>query len=482
MKPIAINIKLLYQNREMWIWYTLFLISILMTFTFLPDAPSYFLNIIRKDDPFNNVILIKPAFVLIILGFAMGRLIAGIWNKPVLICLPGQIKTSLKLVLLTGLVFDTITIILITDLTLWINLSSLSKIIAFFSFYLMIYWISVILMLRFNESVFLLLFIYIVLFALPLMGRMELLISVQRFLFIHPWLAALICWVINCMGYYTLGSRNIARSLSGSKWVTFFTGNNATGLNIFRASHLIDTPYIERFEGFINRFFSDRIQANNRLLFISSILGRFYENFSYLIYNHLLILLINIAVFFCTINQFNHVQGLDTQLYYFALYGILGGHIFNLSRTDILLPISRRVKLLIGLTEIVTTMFFMLLIIAVFTFLSNLLTKIPNFTYHFFSLDLGEEYIPLNGRYIIISALIMPFISGLLSLFRKSIILSLSSVIILAIFLLIFNIYIINNYINIFEVFNSLSFVFILLLSFGFYFLTLYYDSIKKTR
>jgi len=477
MKTITVNLKLLYQNREMLVWYFILGIIILLTFAVFPnysDGPPAAV----KEGYFNSIILIKPFLAIIIFGFAMGRLVADIWNKPVLICLPGQIETSLKILSLTGLAFVMATTVLMVNIMPWMELRSPGVIIALFAFYLMIYWLSVIIILKFNESVFVILFLYFAFLIMPLMGRTELLVIIQRLLLIHPWIWALVCLFIICIIYYAVGSRSLAKSLSDAPWVMFFTGMNIPESKKYKASQLINTPYTEGIEGFIDRLFSERIRSNNRSVIFSNFFGRLYEILSYLISNHLIIIFITVSIFFCCLNMSNHIIGINLQPFYFGLFGILGGHIFVISRSDILLPVSWRVQLFRGVTEIITSVFFTLLVISGFVFLSNILSRTPGFTSYLFSLK--YEYIPLHYRYIILSAIVLPLTSGLLTIFRKRNILSLLSVILLIIFLLMINLCIISNEINIFEASNLFIFILITLLSLGFYFFSLYYECIKR--
>jgi len=478
MKTIAVNLKLLYQNREMAIWYFILGIIILLTFAVLPnysDGPPTSIN----QGYFNSIILIKPFLSLIIFGFAMGRMVADIWNKPVLLCLPGQVKTSLTILTLTGLVFVTATTVLMMTIIPWMELRSPEVIIALFTFYLMTYWLSVFIILRFNESVLIILFLYFTFLIMPLMGRTELLIFIQRLLLIHPWGWALVCLIIICMIYYAVSSRALAKSLSGAPWVMFFTGMNAPESKKHRLSNLINTPYTEGIEDFNDRLFSGLIRSNNQSVMLSNFWGRLYEISSYLISNHLIISFITVSIFFCCLHMGNHIIGINLQPFYFGLFGILGGHIFVISRSNILLPVSWRMQLSRGLTELIVSMSLMLLAISGFVFISKALLRTPDFTSYLFSLK--YEYIPLQDRYVMFSAIALPLTSGLLTIFRKRDVLSLLSIIVLIISLLAINLFVINNEINIFEPSNLVLSLLIALLSLGFYFSSLYYECAKRT-
>jgi len=477
MKTITANLKLLYQSREMWVWYFIFGICIFLAFVF-PDIPPYF-PVGVEIRPFNSMRLIKPIMVLIVFGFAMGRLVADGWTKPMFFCLPGQIKTFLKILLLMGLASAAITSLATTTFTPWMMIRSLSVIIALFSFYLMIYWLSVITIIRFNKLVSVILLFYFVLFTIPIMGRMEILIFIQKLLLTHPWVSAFVCWTITCLIYYALGCRALVRSICGTLWVIFFVGRETSGSNKYNPMRLTKTLYLERFAGFINCFFSERIQSNNHSLILPHLWGRVYEIFSYLISNYLTILFVSVLVFFCSLTLINHIRSIDIQPFYFSLFGILFAHTCVLSRSDILMPVSRRGQLFSGITTVITSISIMLVVVVTFVLLSKILSIADNFTTILFVVE--SKFISFNGKYIFFSAIVLPTTAGLIILFQKKPLLSILAIMGLASFLLAANIYVIKNGEYIFNMFN-LFFIFLLtVLSFGFYLAILYFDSKKRS-
>lgn len=477
MKALTANLKLLYQNREMLVWYFFSGICIFMVY-FTPDIPHYFHSDV-KISPFNSINLIKPFLLLIVLGFAIGRLVADLWTKPTFFCLPGQIKISIKIPLIMGLSFAAITSIAMIILNSWMTIKSLSAIFVVFSFYLMIYWLSVLIIIRFNKLVFIILLFYLILFTMPLMGRLEILIYIQRLLLIHQWISAFVCLIVSCLIYHVLTRRSMVRSICGVQWVPFFVGWNVQGSSRYNFMRLTKALYIDRFAGFIDSLFSERIQSSTRSLILQHLCGKVYEIISYLISNFAMILFVSLAVFYSSLNLINHVGGVDLQPYYFSLFGILCGHICVIPESDILLPLSRKGRLLNGVTAVITSVIIMLAIVVTFVLLSYILSFNGNFASLLFSLT--SEFISLNGKYILFSGIALPATAGVIVFFRKKPALSLLSIIGVALFILGINLYTIyKGWYNL-KSFNLFIGIIIMVVSFGFYFVVLYYDSIKRS-
>ena len=474
MKPVTANLKILYQSREMWVWYFICGISIWLA-SAIPALPKNLPPWVHPG-PLNTVSLINPVLVLVIFGFAVGRLAADVWTKPMFFCLPGQIATSMKILLLMGLASAAITSLATTILTPWMTIRSLNIIIALFSFYLMIYWLSVITIIRFNKLIFVIFLFWFVFFIIPLMGRMEMMVFIQKLLLTHSWASVFVCWPITCLIFYALRCRYLARAMCGAPWVTFFVGGETPGSNRYNHIRQAKALYLDRVAGFIDCFFSKRIRSSNRSLILPNLWGSIYEIISYLSSNCLMIFFVGLSVFYCSLNLINHVSGIDLQPYYFSLFGILCGHTCVIPRSDILMPVSRRGQLFSGITAVITSIFIMLAIAVTFVLLSNILSTAGNFTTFLFALD--AEFISFNGKYIFFSAMVLPTTAGLLILFQKKSTLSTLSIIGLALFILTANLYINNNGGH---MFNLFIIILITVLSFGFYLAILYFHIMKRS-
>jgi len=471
MKTITANLKLLYQKPEMWIWYFLNGIIIIMIMISINDSVHI------DNKPVGWCLFIMPLLNLSMVGSAMGRLVVDVWNKHTFFCLPRQIETSMKMLSLMGLATCIITFVVMLSIFSWTKVGFLSGSIMLISYYLMIYWLSVIISIWLYRVVFIISFF--ALFIPGIINYYGINYIFENLPFNHIWISTFIFLIISCIIYHALTRKSLVRFLVAAPRLMLFFGWKNAVLNSYESSHLRKNSHIDQFSKFIDYFFCEHIKSNNCSLTLPIIWGRVYISFRFMISNYRRIFSACLLVFFCTLIFINDKRLIDLQPYFFSLFGVLGGHMCLMYGSGILLPISRKGQFFCGITAFMTSIFSMLILAAAFVLFSNILSATKNFTSFIFFLR--SEYIPFDGKYIFLSVIVLPATAGLLLLFRKKAALSMIAIIILALFLLAFNLYIVDNGGYIFNMFN-LFFIFLLtVLSFGFYLAILYYDSMKRS-
>jgi len=471
MKPITANLKLLYQNREMWAWYFIAGISILYILSSLPSHPSS-----ADFDPSHDWYLISPTLVLTIIGCAMGRLTASIWTKPLIFHMPGQVKTSGELLLLIGLAAAITTTIVMTAILSWITFSSLSVIISSFSFYLMIYSLSLIISIRFNKLVFVI--PYFLLFVTPILNHLEILYFIQKLLLSYPWASAFICWIVNLMIFYAIGSKYLFRSLCGAPSLIFFVGWENPGSDGCDSGRQKKDSYSKRFSGSINRLIFQSIKSKNRSLVSPRLRTRVYVILGSFISNWRIIFFDGPIIFLSTAIFINAFRLVELQSFLYSFIALMGGHICLISESDIFLPIDRRRRFFSDITALMTGIFVMLVLVAAFNILSKIL---PNSLTSFISLYGPAEVNSMHRIYIFFTIILFPITGGLLILLKKRSYLSLLSITGIAIFLLGFHYHLINKVGYTFLTFNLFIIILSIVISFGFFMSVIYYNSFKRS-
>ena len=471
MKIMTANLKLLYQNREMWAWYLFMGIGIWHI-----SSSFYTPKSIPSVDYMNNWDLIAPVFVLTILGCAMGRFTAGIWTKPAIFCIPGQIETSRKMLLFIGLAVSALTYLIITIITSWIILRYPGTIISLLGFYLMIYIVSVITSIRFNKLCFVI--PYFILFIMPLMNRMEILSFIQNLLLAHPWRSALVCWIINFLTYYAVGTRYMPRHICGAPSMTFFVSLESAGSNRDSLDSLKKDRFIKKVAETINRLFFQLIQSNNRSLILHHMWGRAYVIAGSFISNWRKIFFDGPVIFLSAATIINSIRIIELQSFLYSFIGLLGGHICIMSGSDIFIPLDRRGRFFSKISALITATFIMLVLAAMLNVLSKILPN--NFT-KFISLTGPTDASFLNSKYIFFTMILLPVTGGLLILFRKKSFLSVLLITGITIFLLGTHYQLIDNMGYIFNMSSLFVVIPAIILSVGIYLAITYYDSMKRS-
>jgi hypothetical protein len=471
MKPFKSTLKLLYQNREMWAWYFILAVSIYHILSSLPTPQSA-----PTNDPINGWGLIAPNLALAVLGCAMGRVTAGIWTKPVFFCVPGQKGSIRRMLIVIGLAGSAITYLVMTILLPWSILRSLSVQVALVGFYLMIYFLSLILSIRFNKLVFLI--PYFILFFIQLMNRMEILSFIQGILLIHPWASAFVCWMINCLVFFFLATNHFPRRLFGMPSVIFFTGLESPGSNVYRPAGFSRDTWIKRAAEIFRQFFLDRIRSNNHSSISPHMWGRIYMIFGTFISNWRAIFFDGPIIFLSAAILINSVRFIELQSFLYGFIGLFCGLICVMSRADIFLPIGGKGRFVSELTALGTAIFIMLVLAALFDLLSKIL---PHSVTSFIYLNWSSEFISLQVKYIFFTMILLPITCGLLILFRKRSFLSLLSMTGLAILVLGAHHYVLNRSGYTFNTFSIITIVLTTVVSLGFYLIVVYFGNIKRS-
>lgn len=471
MKALKANLRLLYQNREMWAWYFILVMSIhyiLSSFP-IPESP-------HKIDIVNSWGMISPTLALVVLGCAMGRITASLWTKPIFFCIPGQITTTRKMLLIIGLFASATTTLIMIIFLPWTVLRSLHIQFAVLGFYLMIYCLSAIISIRFNKLVF---FIpYLILFFMPLMNRMEILGFIQSLLLTHPWISSIVCWTINCLAYYFLGMKYLPRRLCGMSSVIFFTGLGSPGSNVSRPIRFESNTYFIGAMKVIRQFFLERIRSNNCSSISPHVWGRIYMILGSFTSNWRLIFFDGPVIFLSVAIFISSFRLVEFQSFLYGFIGLLCGHTCVISGSDIFLPLDRIGRFISELTALITAIFIMFFLAVLFDLLSKIL---PHCITSFINLNWSSDSISLNVKHIFLMIIILPITCGLLILFRKRSVFSILTITGLSIFLLGIYYYIINNGLYNINTQNLPALILIIIISFSFYLTIIYFDSINRS-
>jgi hypothetical protein len=471
MKPFKASLRLLYQNREMWAWYFILAVSIYHILSSLPTPQSA-----PTNDPVNGWGLIAPNLALAVLGCAMGRITAGIWTKPVFFCVPGQKVAIRRMLMLIGLAASAITYLVMAILLPWPILRSLNMQVALIGFYLQIYFLCLILSIRFNKLIF---FIpYFILFFIQLMNRLEILSFIQGKLLIYPWSSAVVCWMINGLIYFTLATNHFPRRLFGMPAVIFFTGLESSGSNGYRPSGLTRERGIKRATEIFGQIFLDRIRSANQSPVSPHVWGRIYMIFGAFISNLRVVFFDGPIIFLSAAILINSFRFVEMQSFLYGFIGLFGGLICVMSRSDIFLPIDGKGRFVSELTALATAIFIMLILAALFDLFSKIL---PRSVTSFIYLNWGSEFISLQVKYIFFTMMLLPMTTGLLILFKKKSFLALLSMTGLAIVLLGAHKYVLEKTGYAFNLFSVLAVILTACVSLGFYLTVIYYGSIKRS-
>ena len=401
MKPFTANLKHLYQRREMWIWYFFIGIFILLLIAMIKTY----------EIKFDNGALISPILVIFFISSAMGRLTADIWNKPFSFCMPGQIETSLKILLSTGIITAITAYLAITTLFHGVITWTFPVSIALISFYFMVYWLSAIIVIRFPRIVFVFIFIF---YLIPKIGNSGLFILVQNMLLNNLWASVLICSVTSYLIYKNVKSRYLSRLLCGAPWWRMLSGlQNPKSRNRFRAGLMGSNrrSFTAGLDDRINYYFSKRIRSNVYSSFASLIYEQVYLIIGPLITRGgLLAFGIFFLFFFFILSYFspynNPVESQLNILFWFS-FGV--GISFIRPGSNILLPHSRRERFLSGLAAILTATFITILITAAIVILSKILSS---FIPHLFIMGRPLKIVSFQAKFLFIPVIVLPAVGA----------------------------------------------------------------------
>ena len=470
MNTMNASLRLLYQNREMWAWYFILAMSIYHILSSLPTPQSP-----PTSDPVTSWGLISPNLALAVLGCAMGRMTAGIWTKPVFFTVPGQIKAIWAMLLVIGLAASAITSLIMTFILPWMASRPLYIQVAVIGFYLMIYCLSVIISIRFYKLVF---FIpYFILFSMQLMNRMEILSFIQSMLLTHPWKSALACWTISLIICYALWIKFLPRRLFGMPSVIFFTGLESPGSNAHGPVRPGRDTHLRKAMGRVRQFFLEHIRANNHSSVLPHVWGRVYTIFGSFFSNWRVIFFDGPVIFLSAAIFINSFRLVELQSFLYGFIALLCGHVCVISGSDVFLPLDRTGRFISELTALITAIFIMFVLAALFDLLSKIL---PHSITSFINLNWSSEFISLNVKYIFLTMILLPITCGCLILFRKRSIFSILSVTGLAIFLLGAYYHLIKRGLLTLAADSPLALILAVAVSFAFFLAVTYFGSAKR--
>lgn len=467
MKTITANLKTLYQSGEMWYWYIFSGISIVILSIIAG-------HVMEKAD---HGAIIMPILVIYLIGTAMGRLTADVWNKPFSFCMPGHVETSGKLMSLVGIV-AAITACLVMKVFFPGMISwTIGALLALFSIYNMFYWLSVLAAIRFNRAVIsIFVFVYVI---FPHISNSGLLMPVMSILLEHPWISFLICSAATWMIYQTVNSRYLPRLVCSAPWFYIPKGMQTVKFKRYwfgriGSNRISLTAWLTEY---MNQFFSEQIESNAPSSIAALTYGQVYLTIGpwIRIWGRTLILGVFFLILYCLFAQMD--APIEPLL--FGIGSLVGAsNYLNSPRPDILLPQGRREHFFMGIIAVITATLGLITMAGALILLSKVFSLIMPTV---FLMAKAYKYAPFQFRFLFIPAIILPAAGALLILFRKNQIISIISIMCMTIGLFLINMFIINNGGYIFNPANILIIILLMIISWGAHLAMLYYSTMKTS-
>jgi hypothetical protein len=275
-----------------------------------------------------------------------------------------------------------------------------------------------------------------------------------------------------------LATNHFPRRLFGMPSVIFFTGLESPGSNVYRPAGFRRDTRIKTATEIFRQFFLERIRSTNHSPVSPHVWGRIYMVFGAFISNWRVIFFDGPIIFLSAAILINSVRFIELQSFLYGFIGLFGGLICVMSGTDIFFPVGGKGRFVSELTALVTAIFIMVILAALFDLLSKILPKsVTSFIY----LNWSSEFISLQVKYIFFTMILLPMICGLLILFKKRSFLALLSMTGLAILILGAHHYVLNKVGHTFNTFSILTIILTTIVSMGFYLIVVYFGNIKRS-
>jgi hypothetical protein len=415
----------------------------------------------------------SPFWVLIAAGIALGRLYTETWDKPNFYSLPRQVETSKKILLFFGLVVSTLLSLSVNSFFPWMTNGIQGTSILLICYYLMWYWFSVIIAYHFYRAA--VVFVSISYFIFPIISQIGLWHLINSFLLAHVFPSTLGFFTVNILLYRFFGKKlKIEHSNTLLSFKTFFqkdffsAARNASGIYQAKAGLI----------KMVDSFFYSRIKNGNFSTIYPHLSGRIYIIITSMISKWKIILFLNLFFFLIGsifVNRYNTINLLPL---FFSLFGILAGYMCMVPKSDIFFPFSRKGRFWVETTTVITA----ILIALVFAFIIVYLSKIiPDEIIIFIFGPDPNNFISFNFKYVVFTVLFLPATSAFIKIFRGKIILSAVSMTAFAVGLSCIYFFTKNNWADFFSRYQPFPLIVAIIVSFGFYFLTIYYDSFKRS-
>ena len=257
MKPLAANLKTLYQFPRVGFFHCILMISILMLL---------------------GPILIGLSFLLIHLyGLAIGSITLGLLSKPFAFCLSGHIKKAQKLLLLVWL-----TITIIYALMFFMDSEhNYALFVGSIGLISLSYWSGVVVIIPKTRFIS---FATILIILITLQSNPNPNKIIEHMPLAHAWAIAFVSGILSYLVYRAVGSKKNVRRLCAMPWF----GSVATSIakqNRFKRErmrmnqdHKSDRASIST-----GSFFSEHIRSNQSATFFAHLWGQVYLTIDHLL-------------------------------------------------------------------------------------------------------------------------------------------------------------------------------------------------------
>lgn len=254
MKPLAANLKHLYQSSGIWLYNILFLAAILMLC----------LGSLQPDLPHRWAVISFYICIFSIWCFScgIGSMISDVWNRPFAFCLPGQKETALKMLLLIWL-----SSLIISSLIMSRQFSRISgsgpvaSLALFIGTFSMSYWLGVVMGIsrRGNNLVFII-NTSIIFFGLTLLKNPHAIIMA------YPWSTAFITGLAGYCLYYYVKHGDHLRRLCGNPMFGFLDIYNLDKQKRLARAYMRmnQDKRPGKVYSFIGDFFSERMRRSHK--------------------------------------------------------------------------------------------------------------------------------------------------------------------------------------------------------------------------
>ena len=465
MKPLTANLKHLYQSRVIWLFNLIMLIGISVLIAGL------FTQVVKLQG-------LAPFYIITgVFGSGIGIMVMDVWNKPFAYCLPGQIKTTQKVLALIWFSLLSISSVIMIGLALRIPGSGIPVILAWICFTSLSYWFGVGIGISNRKSILRALFLVVIIICGPRASN-----TINTMIATYPWTTALISGVLGFYLYRYINRRDHARLVCGNPLYGSFNFYNEEQQKRLMQARMgwYHDQRTDRMGELISKFFSERIRRNNRSIRFAYMWGQAYIVFGQIspVSKGLLLGIILICFLFSIPQSPGELYNI-LHVWLFLIASIIGSMICTFPRSNHFLLTGRRLHFWRGIALLFTAVLIVVVFIGISVLLYNgLCAIIPSFTLMGRSLEIT----PVRRTLLVLPVMITPFFGGIIILLKKWDIFIRNITLGLLIFAItIFTGYIITKLESISFIFDLMIIVLISFLTWGFHLAVLYYESIKRS-
>lgn len=469
MKPLAANLKHLYQSPNMLVTFLLLISYILMALV------SY-----HRPDPF-----LRPlAFILLntsFLGLVIGSIAGDVWNKPFAFVLPGHVKTAKKMLILIWLFVTLIGTASISGMFLPEIRKDYAVLTALIGIISLLYWAGV--GLHTIRKGYLKIVFFILYMSPFLMMSTFIRNTAFSSLIAHPWIMSFTGSLISYLMYRDIIHRDNIRQLCDSPYAGIFDGFDKRKLKKLTQARLRMKQ--DQKQSPINElaanFFSDHIKNRFQSSFLPHMWGQIYISIGRLTgyWKRLLLNSLFLPIFLSFMARIDEsgIIGFDAVI--FIMVSALGALMCTSLRSDIHFLLRSRSNyfhqgIAAMLTALLIVMGFMLISILFSHALSAIVPSLMLMGKPF-------EIIPINFGWIFIPVTILPLIAGFFVLLKGRSLMMGAILIFMTIILVQVFYTLTERWEHIPFMYGLIFFMIITALTWGFHLTVLYYDSMKRS-